>query len=71
MSDDEDIQYIKRKRVVHFGALDKEHTYLIHTMHFNKSYIFAINLFFTEIVKKNENINCKQENYRTVAIIMH
>jgi len=24
MSDDEDIQYIKRKRVVHFGALDKE-----------------------------------------------
>jgi len=24
MSDDDDIQYIKRKRVVHFGALDKE-----------------------------------------------
>ena len=24
MSDDEDIQYVKRRRVVHFGAMDKE-----------------------------------------------
>ena len=23
MSDDEDIQYVKRKKVVHFGALDE------------------------------------------------